>query len=96
MKKIKVSSEIGVTLYMIGGKYKPIILNYLIENKTKNFGYYVISSKKARTIFKYYYEKYIIKYQLPTLTRKWSNEIYNYCVNYKNRYIINTKRSKCI
>ena len=37
MKKIKVSSEIGVTLYMIGGKYKPIILNYLIENKTKRF-----------------------------------------------------------
>ncbi|MEI0494046.1 helix-turn-helix domain-containing protein [Brachyspira intermedia] len=37
MKKIKVSSEIGVTLYMIGSKYKPIILNYLIENKTKRF-----------------------------------------------------------
>ena len=37
MKKIKVASEIGVTLYMIGGKYKPLILNYLIENKTKRF-----------------------------------------------------------
>mgnify|MGYP004622461921 FL=1 len=34
MKKIKVASEIGVTLYMIGGKYKPLIL---IENKTKRF-----------------------------------------------------------
>ena len=30
MKKIKVASEIGITLYMIGGKYKPLILNYLI------------------------------------------------------------------
>ena len=37
MNKIKVSCEIEVTLKMIGGKYKPIILYYLIENKKKRF-----------------------------------------------------------
>nr|WP_317357494.1 helix-turn-helix domain-containing protein [uncultured Tyzzerella sp.] len=37
MEKIKVTCEIEVTLKMIGGKYKPIILYYLIEHKTKRF-----------------------------------------------------------
>lgn len=37
MEKIKVTCEIEVTLKMIGGKYKPLILYYLIENKTKRF-----------------------------------------------------------
>ncbi|WP_250278114.1 winged helix-turn-helix transcriptional regulator [[Clostridium] colinum] len=37
MEKIKVVCEIEVTLKMIGGKYKPLILYYLIENKTKRF-----------------------------------------------------------
>lgn len=37
MNKIKVSCEIEVTLKMIGGKYKPIILYYLIEHNTKRF-----------------------------------------------------------
>lgn len=37
MEKIKVICEMEVTLKMIGGKYKPIILEYLISNGTKRF-----------------------------------------------------------
>lgn len=84
------------TLLYIKQRFEEILQdktsNIFIEDKTKNFGYYIIASKKARTIFKYYYENYIIKYQLPTLTRKWSNEIYNYCVNYKNKDILLTQK----
>lgn len=38
MQKIKVCCEIEVTLKVIGGKYKPLILYYLIENNKKRFG----------------------------------------------------------
>lgn len=37
MDKIKVSCEIEVTIQMIGGKCKPLILYYLAENGTKRF-----------------------------------------------------------
>lgn len=36
-EKIKVSCEMEVTLKMIGGKCKPLILHYLIENGTKRY-----------------------------------------------------------
>lgn len=35
---IRVNCEIEVTLHMIGGKYKPLILYYLCENSPKRFG----------------------------------------------------------
>lgn len=37
MKKIKVTCEIEVTIKMIGGKYKPLILYFLIHQGTKRF-----------------------------------------------------------
>lgn len=36
-ERIKVSCEMEVTIKMIGGKCKPLILHYLIENGTKRY-----------------------------------------------------------
>lgn len=38
MEKIVVTCEMEVTLKMIGGKCKPLILDSLIRNKTRRFG----------------------------------------------------------
>lgn len=38
MEKIQVTCEIEVTIRMIGGKYKPIILEQLIYEGTQRFG----------------------------------------------------------
>lgn len=38
MKKIEVTCEMEVTLKMIGGKCKPLIIDYLIQYETLRFG----------------------------------------------------------
>lgn len=54
MNTIKVSCEIEVTLRMIGGKCKPLILYYLAENGTKRFNellkYITQISQKTLTV----------------------------------------------
>lgn len=49
-------------------------------DKNKNSYTYRISDKNARIVFLYFYEKYNY---LPTLDRKWSQEIYEYCKSWK-------------
>lgn len=48
--------------------------------KNKNSYTYRISDRNARIVFLYFYEKYNY---LPTLNRKWSQEIYEYCKSWK-------------
>lgn len=51
------------------------------HNSEKNTYVYTIGqSKGAREIFKHFYNL-----NIPKLKRKWTDEIYDYCVNYKKR-----------
>lgn len=59
--------------------------NLYCRDKNKNFYYYVITALNARTIFKFYYENYVQKYNLPILSRKWKKEYYEYCLNFKKK-----------
>lgn len=54
--------------------------NLFQRDKSKNFYRYVITDNNARTIFKFYYEKYK---NISKLKRKWSLEHYEYCLNFK-------------
>lgn len=58
-------------------------------DKNKNSYTYRISDKNARIIFSYFYEKY---HYLPTLTRKWSKEIYKYCRTWKKSSVPNRQK----
>lgn len=53
MEKIVVTCELEITLRLIGGKWKPLILYYLIEEGTKRFSeifdYIAHSSQKTLT-----------------------------------------------
>ena len=52
MEKMKVTCEMEITLKMIGGKCKPLILEYLIEEGTKRFSGLLryITSVSQRTL----------------------------------------------
>lgn len=52
MEKIRVGCEMEITLKMIGGMYKPLILYYLNEKGTKRFGEILayVSSASQRTL----------------------------------------------
>lgn len=51
-EKIKVTCEMEITLKMIGGKFKPLILEFLITNGTKRFNeiLHYISQVSQRTL----------------------------------------------
>lgn len=52
MEKIQVSCEMEVTLKLIGGKYKPLILDQLISHETRRFSQLLraISQVSQRTL----------------------------------------------
>lgn len=54
MNKTKVTCEMEITLLAIGGKWKPLILYYLIENGTKRFNEIMcyINSVSQKTLTK--------------------------------------------
>lgn len=54
MDKIKVTCEMEITLSIMGGKWKPLILYYLIESGTKRFGeiMYFLNSASQKTLTK--------------------------------------------
>lgn len=54
--------------------------NLFQREKNKNYYSYRISDRNARIIFSYFYERYNY---LPTLDRKWTKEIYEYCKSWK-------------
>ena len=59
--------------------------NLFCRDKNKNFYSYRISAANARKIFQFYYENYIQKYNLPVLSRKWTKDYYEYCINFKRK-----------
>lgn len=73
------------TCLLVKDKFEKIInketSNIFQRNKEKNFYSYRVSDRNARKIFMYFFKQY--HDILPTLKRKWSNEIYEYCTSWK-------------
>lgn len=56
--------------------------NLYQKDVSKNFYQYRISDKSAREVYIYFYEKYNY---LPTLSRKWNKNNFEYCKNWKKK-----------
>ena len=55
-------------------------INKYHNSKKNTYSYSTGQSKGAREIFKHFYNL-----NVPKLKRKWTDEIYEYCINYKKR-----------
>lgn len=76
------------TVNLVKNRFDEILENKTSKlyqrNKNKNFYQYRISDKNARLIFTYFYTRYS---NISKLNRKWSNEIFKYCNNWKKKSI---------
>ena len=63
--------------------------NLYQRDTSKNFYQYRISDKSAREVYMYFYEKYNY---LPTLSRKWNKDNFEYCKNWKKKLPVSRRK----